>query len=427
MAGCAPIADAIDAMSNGTAEDRTLAPGPAARALHDRLLVADLHADTLLWRRAISPTEMRRGHVDLVRMERGNIGLQAFTIPTRVPTGSACISGRGPDPAGLLATLNGWPPETRTSAHHRALHQASTLAAAAAASRKGSGARLSIIQSVDDLRAWLSARFPVPGTINRDEIGVILGLEGSHALNDTVGAELDALYRLGLRLIAPTHRFDNAFGGSSEGCDRYGLTMPLGKRLIETAIARRMIVDLAHASSGTLEAAVAIATSHRHPVVISHSGLRSFLERLPPCCNGEPMRGNTDAELVAVAQTGGVFGIGFWKEVLGTADVDYIVAAIRHALAVLEAHEGRPPPAPGLRTIKRASQHIGLGSDWDGAVRTAIDAGQVGLITEGLMAAGISQDRIADIMGRNVCRVVAQSLAGGSLTFDQALQLCNGG
>jgi microsomal dipeptidase-like Zn-dependent dipeptidase len=257
--------------------------------------------------------------------------------------------------------------------------------------------------------------------VDRSAVGAILGLEGSHALNDAVGAEFEELYRRGLRMIAPTHRFDNAFAGSSEGCLRYGLT-PLGEHLIGTAIARGMIVDMAHASSPALGRAIEIAAVHRHPVAISHSGLRSFLKTLPACCDGHAMRANTDEELIAVAQTGGVFGVGFWREVIGKADVDHVVAAIRHGLEVLRPHEGRKP-IDGLRTITRASQHLGLGSDWDGAVKTAIDAAQVGLITEGLMAAGIPEDQIADIMGRNVCRVAAQSLARG--TFDEALKLCD--
>lgn len=422
VTGCAPVADVVDAMFNRTAERHDLAPGGAAQAVHSRLMVADLHADTLLWRRGISPVELSRGHVDLARIERGNVGLQVFTIATRVPIGFDCIARDDPDPAGLLATVNGWPPATRGSAYQRALYQAHALAAATAL-RSASGVHLEFIQSIEDLRAWRARRFPVAGAVDSSVVGAVLGLEGSHALNDDVGTEFDQLYRNGLRMIAPTHRFDNAFGGSSEGCLQYGLT-PLGRRLIETAISRGMIVDMAHASSATLKDTIAIVAQRQHPVVISHSGLQSFLETLPACCNGEPKRANTDAQLVAVAQTGGVFGVGFWAEVVGKPDVEHVVATIRHALAVLERYEGQEPATPGLRSIKKASQHIGLGSDWDGAVRTAIDSAQVGLITERLMASGVSEDSIADIMGRNVCRVIAQTLSRGSLEFDHAVDFC---
>jgi microsomal dipeptidase-like Zn-dependent dipeptidase len=423
VAGCAPLADAVDSLANRTAETRGPRVDQPAQDFHARLLIADMHADTLLWRRGVSPVEVRRGHVDLVRIERGNIGLQGFTIATRVPVGSACVAEDNPDPAALLATVNGWPAETRASAYQRALYQADSLAAATAV-RSPTGLRLDLIRSVDDLRRWRSRRFPAPGVVDRSVVGAVLGLEGSHALNDRVGSELDELYRRGLRMIAPTHRFDNAFGGSSEGCHQYGLTNPLGERLIESAIDRGMIVDMAHASSATLKNTIAIAARRRHPVVVSHSGLRTFLETLPACCRGEPKRANTDAELVDIAQTGGVFGVGFWAEVVGKPDVDHVVRAIRHAMEVLKPYEGRTPETPGLRAITKASQHIGLGSDWDGAVRTAIDSAHVDLITERLLASGVPEDRVADIMGRNVCRAIAQSLSRGSLGFDAAADLC---
>lgn len=422
LGGCASVADAVDAVANTTAMDRALEPGPDAQVLHGQLMVADLHADTLLWRRGISATEVRRGHVDLVRMGRGNVGLQGFTIPTRVPIGLSCIAGSNPDPAGLLATVNGWPGETHASPYHRALHQADALAAAAERSSTAEGPRLVVIRSVADLHTWKHRRFPASGVVDRSRIGAILGLEGSHALNDRVGEEFEELYRRGLRMIAPTHRFDNAFGGSSEGCRQYGLT-ELGKHLVKAAIAKGMIIDLAHASSGALMEAIVIASQHRQPVVVSHSGLKSFLEQLPAGKNGHLARATSDQELLAVAQTGGVFGVGFWKEVIGTADVDHIVGTIRQAREVLRKHEGKVPTAPGWRVIERASQHIGLGSDWDGAVETAVHSGQIGLITEGLMKADFSRDEIAEIMGRNVCRVVAQSLRE-PLAFWPAQQLC---
>ena len=45
----------------------------AARRLHTRLLVADLHADTLLWDRDLL-VRSRRGHVDVPRSDRvGNL------------------------------------------------------------------------------------------------------------------------------------------------------------------------------------------------------------------------------------------------------------------------------------------------------------------------------------------------------------------
>src|SRR4029077_14661366 len=88
-AGCAPLADIVERTLNPVATKAGPA-GPAATELHKTLLVADFHADTFLWRRGLVPSNPD-GQVDLARMVRGNVGLQAFTIATRVPTGANCI------------------------------------------------------------------------------------------------------------------------------------------------------------------------------------------------------------------------------------------------------------------------------------------------------------------------------------------------
>ena len=59
---------------------------PAALALHRRLLVADMHADALLWGRDLLERGTR-GQVDLPRLREGNVALQAFTVVTRTPHG----------------------------------------------------------------------------------------------------------------------------------------------------------------------------------------------------------------------------------------------------------------------------------------------------------------------------------------------------
>ena len=57
-----------------------------AQTLHDDLLIADLHADTLLWRR--DPLDRaERGHVDVPRLVDGNVAVQVFAAVTKVPSG----------------------------------------------------------------------------------------------------------------------------------------------------------------------------------------------------------------------------------------------------------------------------------------------------------------------------------------------------
>ena len=76
---------------------------PRARALHARLAIADMHADTLLWQRSLLDPA-GRGQVDLPRLETGNVALQIFSSVTKTPKGQNYDSnGADSDNITLLA------------------------------------------------------------------------------------------------------------------------------------------------------------------------------------------------------------------------------------------------------------------------------------------------------------------------------------
>ena len=98
-----------------------------ARELHDRLFIADLHADTLLWNRDVLDRGTY-GHVDVPRLIDGNVGLQAFTIVTKVPRELKLeANDDSTDSITLLAIAQRWPFATWNSLTARALHQAARL------------------------------------------------------------------------------------------------------------------------------------------------------------------------------------------------------------------------------------------------------------------------------------------------------------
>ena len=71
--------------------NRTLVPppyeaSPRARDLYRQLVVADLHADSLLWGRDLL-ARGHRGHVDVPRLVEGGVAIQAFTVVTKTPRG----------------------------------------------------------------------------------------------------------------------------------------------------------------------------------------------------------------------------------------------------------------------------------------------------------------------------------------------------
>ena len=51
-----------------------------------RLLIADLHSDSLLWKHdLVDRSDI--GHVDLPRLRDGNVALQVFSATTKSPSG----------------------------------------------------------------------------------------------------------------------------------------------------------------------------------------------------------------------------------------------------------------------------------------------------------------------------------------------------
>ena len=342
---------------------------PRARELHERLFVADLHADTLLWGRDLL-ARADRGHVDVPRLIEGNVALQVFAASTKAPRHINLERNeeRGDDVL-LLAIGNGWPPATWTSLLARALY----LAARADAAARRSAGRFVVLRSRADLAAHLAVRSPSwPVTAG------LLSIEGAHAL-DGDAANVDVVFDAGYRMMSPAHFFDTAFGGSAHGAAKGGLTAA-GREMVERMEARRMLVDVAHASDATIEDVLAMAT---RPVVDSHTGVRGVAD------NARNLR---DAQLRGIAATGGLVGIGFWPTASGGDDAAAIARSIAYAVDVAGV------------------DHVGLGSDFDGAVPVPFDASGMAQLTDALLDAGLAEGAIAKVMGGNVLRLLGDAL-----------------
>ncbi len=342
---------------------------PEGGALHRSLLVADLHADALLWSRDISVRDTR-GHVDIPRLIEGNIALQGFGAPTRIP--STLNIESNPDEGDLLVPLvffQGWPADTWNSALGRALYQAKRLRDAAAASK----GKFTLIETREDLERYLKRRETEPGIT-----AGFLTIEGLHCLEGKL-ENVDTLFAAGYRMMAPTHFFDTDLGGSAHGLEKFGIT-EFGKAVIERMEQLNILLDLAHASPKLIDDSLALAT---RPVMVSHTGVKGT------CDN---RRNLGDEQLRAIAAKGGAIGIGFWDTATCGKDAASIVRAIQYAAGVIGA------------------DHVCLGSDWDGATETPFDATGAELITGGLLEGGMAPEEIAKIMGLNIMRVLLESL-----------------
>jgi membrane dipeptidase len=344
-------------------------PSDSALALHQRLEIVDLHCDALLWDRDLLERS-NVGQVDVPRLIAGNVALQAFTIVAKVPFGLNMERNNGnSDMITLLAMAQRWPPRTWSSLKERALYQAEKLHEFAGRSQ----GKLVLIKTAADLQSYLSRR-----QTDRDCTAGLLGIEGAQVLEGDL-ANINVLFDAGFRMMAPTHFFDNDIAGSAHGVEKGGLTEK-GKEMIRRMEAKHMLVDVAHASPQTIDDVLAIATK---PVLVSHTGVKGT-------CDGP--RNLSDDHVKGIAATGGVIGIAYFDAAVCATDVQAIVKAIRYTANLAGV------------------EHVGLGSDFDGAVSTPFDTAGLVQLTEALMAEGFSETEIGLIMGGNVLRVLQENL-----------------
>lgn len=374
LAGLASLLDLFgptifDRAANRVYEDPPYAVSARGRALYEDLFVVDMHADSLLWERDLSD-RLDHGSIDIPRLIEGNVAIQSFFIVTKTPW-ITTIDQTSPDSDAIttLIVAQDWPEKTRTSLLERALYQASRLHELA----EQSEGRLRVLKTKADLDQYREAR-------KQDVAAVagILGVEGAHVLEGDL-ANLEKLYHAGVRIVAPTHFFDNEVGGSAHGVDKGGLTA-LGRDMVREMEDRGMLLDLAHASPAVIDDATAIAS---RPVIVSHTGVRGT------CDNN---RNLSDAALRAVTATGGVIGIGYWKTAVCGEDAASIARAIVYAANLVGA------------------EHIALGSDFDGAVPVPFDTTGLALIVDALLDQGMNEEDIRLVMGENAARVFAETL-----------------
>ena len=338
---------------------------PRAQALNAKLQIADMHADTLLWQRSLL-TRADRGQVDLPRLIAGNYALQVFSSVTKTPKGQNYVANSADtDNITALTIADLQPPRTWGSLLQRSLWHAQKLDRYAA----GSNGQLRVIRTAADLDRLLADRAQ-----GKKVVGGMLSIEG---LQDLEGkfANLAILYSAGFRMAGLAHFFDNDVAGSMHGEAKGGLT-PLGRQVVRRMEAIGMVIDIAHSSHATIAEVLAMA---RRPVVASHGGVQATCK---------VNRNLTDDEIRGVARTGGVIGIGYWDAAICSTKPEAAAAAIAHVRDLV-----------GI-------DHVGLGSDFDGAVTTGFDSSQIAAVTQTLIDRGFSDADIAKVMGGNVLRVL---------------------
>ncbi|MGB0798473.1 MAG: dipeptidase [Planktomarina sp.] len=355
----------VDAQRNPVIAHDPYVISDQAQALHDTLIVGDLHADPTLWKRDLL-VRNDHGHVDIPRLIEGNVALQVFTAVTKSPAdlNYEANDANARDNITLLAMGQLWPKRTWNSIYQRAIYQADKLHQFA----ERSDDTLRVITSRAELDQLLADR-----AAGHNVVGGFLGIEGSHPLEGDL-SNLDGIMAAGHRVIALQHFFDNKLGGSLHGTGFLGLT-DFGRQVVQQVEQRGLILDVAHSSTGVVRDILAMTDM---PIILSHTGIYSHC----------PSRRNIPDDLMrAVAQKGGVIGIGFWADVTCDASPGGIADAIIAAITLVGV------------------DHVALGSDFDGTVTTMLDASELAAITQALLDRGQSETAIRKVMGENMVRV----------------------
>ncbi len=357
----------IESGMNVTLPHKPYAVSDAARELHETLFVADLHSDSLLWKRSLL-NRSEIGHMDLPRLREGNVALQVFSATTRSPAGQNYESNTADsDTITWLAIASFWPIRTWGSIYERAAYQLEKLHGLA---RSG---ELTVIGSKQDLEDFIARR----ERGDRQLAGVYL-IEGAHPLESELD-RLDALFDQGLRIIGLTHFFDNELGGSLHGISGEGLS-EFGRSVVRRANELDMIIDVAHASPAMVRDVLALSDA---PVILSHGGVKGI-------CNSA--RNLDDVLMQEIATSGGLVGIGYWDAAVCDITPQGVVRALRYAIDLLGA------------------RHVALGSDYDGATAVLFDVGELAVLTHEMLEAGFTETEIRLVMGDNIRRFLLENL-----------------
>ena len=334
---------------------------PEVAEFHDTLFVADLHTDSLLWKRNLLERS-DIGHTDLPRLQEGNVALQVFSATTKAPAGLNYDKNTADsDNITKLAVLQFWPVATWNSLYERAAYQLHKLWGFS----RDSDGQLIVVQSRSDMRSLIDRRLAGENVT----AGVYL-IEGSHPLEGDI-ENLDKLFDQGLRIAGLTHFFDNELGGSLHGISGEGLTR-FGEQVVVRAGELGMIIDIAHASPAMVRDVLEISD---RPVILSHGGVKGICDT---------NRNLEDSLMQDIAANGGILGVGFWDGAICDVSPEGIVKAIRYAIDLMGA------------------DHVALGSDYDGTVTTTLDSSELAIITQTMIDQKFTEEEIRKVMGGNV-------------------------
>jgi membrane dipeptidase len=375
---------------------RTSADDIAERAkkLHFSSIVLDTHDDTT--QRFFSKDfDLGRrnpdGHVDIPRMREGGMNAIFFSI---------WIDGRTMGP----------------SAVQKALDQIDAVHENVATYSKD----MTLCRTADEVR-----RAHAQG-----KIAALIGVEGGHMIGNDIRV-LRMFGDLGVRYMTLSHFYNDEWADSSTDKPAHNGLTDFGKDIVREMNRQGIMVDISHVSDKTFYDALEVSKA---PLIASHSSCRAL-------CNHP--RDMSDDMIKALAAKGGVIQINYERSFIDQAYKDAydklsggVVAAMEtitkecagdgecigrkvNDLQKQAEASGALPHVSWERIIEHidhvvklaGADHVGLGSDFDGATMPdgMEDCSKLPKITEALMRKGYKDDDIRKILGGNLLRVMEQT------------------
>jgi membrane dipeptidase len=252
-------------------------------------------------------------------------------------------------------------------------------------------------------------------------------MEGGHMIDNDLGL-LRSYAALGVRYLTLTHSLNTTWADSSGDKPAHNGLAPFGGDVVRELNRLGVMVDISHVADKTFFDTLAVA---RAPVIASHSSCRAI---------ANAPRNMTDDMLRALAKNGGVvminYNAGFLSEEFRaarrspelTARIDAANkrcggdegCVIREGERINQEAmiKGELPKVTWEKIIEHIDHavkaagvdHVGLGSDFDGAVMPLgmEDVSKLPKITDALLKRGYSEQDVQKILGGNILRVMEQ-------------------
>lgn len=212
-------------------------------------------------------------------------------------------------------------------------------------------------------------------------IAAVLCVEGGTAIDESL-EKLRSLHAYGARYMTIT--WNNSFSWATSAADAQSATKGLsefGKDVIRTMDTLGMLIDVSHTGIKTIED---ILTVTKNPVIASHSGARKLRDHT---------RNLTDAQIQAIAASGGVVGVVFHRTFItssASATIDTVMKHIDHIKNLVGV------------------DHVAIGSDYDGGITAPVgleNVSKLPALTMAMFRRGYTKDEVKKILGGNYRRV----------------------